>query len=91
VRAHYHINQELCRQEAVDQINKVLDGSQENKRFWNVELKHNIVKKFKAALTAEELPADFDLQALIAPKILSVVDRIMQLAGTKQVFAFCME
>eukprot|EP01122_Echinamoeba_exundans_P007904 TRINITY_DN2521_c0_g1_i1.p1 TRINITY_DN2521_c0_g1~~TRINITY_DN2521_c0_g1_i1.p1 ORF type:complete len:1209 (+),score=237.81 TRINITY_DN2521_c0_g1_i1:47-3628(+) len=83
VRSHYHINNELCKEHALDLLNSFLDfQSPDAIRYWSTEAKQRLLIKFKGALTPEELAPTFDLRHLLRSlNLASVVDRFSALTG----------
>jgi len=76
---------------AIDFFNKILGNKknivEESKRFWNVLLKRETLKRFKRSLSKKEASLEFDLQGKMKPYLPLLFDHLQQLTGvtlTKQ-------
>jgi hypothetical protein len=83
VRSHHHINNELCKEHALDILNSFLDfKSPDAIRYWSTDAKQRLLSKFKGALTPVELAPTFDLRRLLRPANLeSITNRLESLTG----------
>lgn len=83
VRSHYHINNELCKEQALDALNSFLDlQTPDNIKYWSTDAKVRLLGKFKGAFLEKELNPTFDPRRLLATgDFTAVLERFQTLTG----------
>jgi hypothetical protein len=80
IRTHFHINQELCKEEAVKELNLLLGGDEDSEFYWMTTLKASVLAKYKGAFVRSELEESLKKIVSYQEKF-AIVMRVQELTG----------